>query len=203
MQAFLIGIAGPSGAGKSTFCRRLEQNHTNVGRLKLDDFFCDLDEVSLHNGYKNWDDPASINWNGLILAARTLKFGSHATVPHYDRQLNRCVGEKCILPKEIIIIDGFLTLHHPELRTLLEMSFFFSLPEHLQITRRKERQPWVEEGYLHEVMIPNARKYVMPSSAFATHVINAEHEPDAIYHEILNLISDYNPMARLKSCSSR
>lgn len=185
MPSILIGVAGPSGAGKSTFCRRLEQSHTNVGRLKLDDFFCDLDEVSLYHGYKNWDDPASIDWDGLVTAAEILKSGKSATVPHYDRALNCCVGEKCILPKEIIIVDGFLTLYHAPLREMMHVSFFFNLPEAEQITRRKERQPWVEDGYLHEVMLPNARAHVMPSAAHASHVINALLPPETIYETIL------------------
>ncbi|HBL39105.1 TPA: hypothetical protein DDZ10_00300 [Candidatus Uhrbacteria bacterium] len=189
MPSILIGIAGPSGGGKSTFCRRLERSHTNVGRLKLDDFFCDLDEVGLYKGYQNWDDPSSIDWEGLIRAAEVLKTGESATVPHYDRALNCCVGEKCIIPKTMIIVDGFLTLYHPRLRDLMDISFFFNLPEAEQITRRKERQPWVEEGYLTEVMLPNARAYVMPSAAHATHVIDALEPPETIYDMILERLN--------------
>ena len=189
MPSILIGIAGPSGGGKSTFCRRLERSHTNVGRLKLDDFFCDLDEVATYMGYRNWDDPSSIDWEGLIRAAEVLKSGESATTPHYDRALNRCVGEKCLLPKAIMIVDGFLTLYHAELRELMDVSFFFNLPEAEQITRRKERQPWVEEGYLTEVMLPNARAYVMPSAAHATHVIDALEPPETIYDMILERLN--------------
>ena len=185
MPSILIGIAGPSGAGKSTFCRRLEQSHTNVGRLKLDDFFCDLDEVRFYHGYQNWDDPANIDWDGLVQAARILKSGQSATTPHYDRALDRCVGEKCILPKEIIIVDGFLTLYHPDLRALMDASVFFHLPEAEQLTRRKERQPWVKDGYLHDVMLPNARAYVLPSAAHATRTIDARESPEVIYDTLL------------------
>lgn len=185
MPSILIGVAGPSGGGKSTFCRRLEQSHTNIGRLKLDDFFCDAEEVGHCNGYCTWDHPSSIDWDGLITAAKILKSGASATVPHYDRALDRCVGEKCLLPKEIITVDGFLALHHPALREMMDMSFFFHLPETEQLARRKARQPFVQEGYLHEVMLPNARAYVMPSAAFATHVIDALLPPEMIYERIL------------------
>ena len=185
MPSILIGIAGPSGAGKSSFCRRLEQSHTNIGRLKLDDFFCDANDVGICNGFQNWDHPSSINWDGLIRAARILKSGASATVPHYERALNRCVGEKCLLPKEIITIDGFLALHHPALREMMDTSFFFRLPETEQIARRKTRQPSVQEGYLRNVMLPNARAFVMPSAVYAIHTIDALLPPDTIYENIL------------------
>ncbi len=85
-----------------------------------------------------------------------------------------------------MIVDGFLTLYHPKLRSLMDASFFFNLPEAEQITRRKTRQPWVEEGYLTEVMLPNARTQVMPSAAHATHLINALESPEVIYETILD-----------------
>ncbi|MDA1038307.1 MAG: AAA family ATPase [bacterium] len=189
MKTTLIGIAGPSGAGKSTFCRKLEQSHRNVGRLKLDDFFCNIEDVDYFKGYQNWDDPKNINWRGLVEAAKILKDGVSATIPHYDRMIDKCIGEKCVLPKEIIIIDGFLTLHHPELRELLDLSFYFDLSEKEQITRRKLRQPWVEDGYLNEVMIPYARLHIFPSAKHATHVVNAKREPEEIYNDILTKIT--------------
>lgn len=199
MTSYLIGIAGPSGAGKSTFCRRLEREHTNVGRLKLDDFFCDATDVGHLNGYQNWDDPSSIDWVPLIHAAKTLKSQGHATVPHYDRALDKRTGEKCLMPKDLVIVDGFLTLHHPELRSLIDVSFFFNLSEPEQVSRRKARQPWVEDGYLQDVMLPNARTYVMPSAKFASHVIDAHAAPETIYTDILSLLHSHNIHPILKA----
>lgn len=192
MSSILIGIAGPSGAGKSTFCRRLEQSHTNVGRLKLDDFFCDLEEVPIKDGYQDWDDPSCIEWDGLVHATTILKNGVSATIPHYDRALDRCTGKKCVLPKQIMIVDGFLTLYHPPLRALLDLSFFFTLPEPEQITRRKARQTWVEDGYLEKIMIPRARMHVMPSAEHATHIIDACETPESIYETILHHLSSHD-----------
>lgn len=191
-MAFLIGIAGPSGAGKSTFCRRFERENTNVGRLKLDDFFCDIDDLDFIDGYQNWDDPKNIQWEPLIEAARKLKEDELCEVPHYDRAQDKCVGTKCILPKQIILVDGFLTLHHPELRNLFDTSFFFQLDEVNQIFRRKERQPWVEDGYIEHILLPNARKYVMPSSAHAHEVIDASLSKDDVFKLIESKIKQYS-----------
>ncbi|MFH1631439.1 MAG: hypothetical protein ABIA47_00225 [bacterium] len=174
MKPYLIGIAGPSGAGKSIFSRLIQSSFANVSRLKLDDFFKDIEDVQEHNGIIHWDEPSSIKWGELIKATRDLKSGKYAIVPNYSRKDDRQIGEKCVFPADIMIIDGFMTLVNPELRGLLDLKLFFSLSEDSQLKRRKIRQPWVEEAYLYEMMLPSSRKYIMPSRQYADHVINAE-----------------------------
>ena len=171
---FLIGVAGPSGAGKSVFCKLVQSTFAGVSRLKLDDFFKDMADVPKLDEWVNWDQPSSIKWPELIKATRDLKTGSHAVVPNYSRELDCCVGEKCVFPSEIILIDGFMCLYNEELRDLLDLKLFFNLSEHSQIRRRKERQPWVEDGYLENVMLPAARTYILPSKQHADYVLNAE-----------------------------
>lgn len=188
MSPYLIGIAGPSGAGKSIFCKLMQANFQGVSRLKLDDFFRDIEDVPKYKEWINWDQPSSIKWDLLIKAATDLKAGSHAMVPNYSRAEDRMVGEKCVFSSPIILVDGFLTLHRPELRELLDLSIFFTICEDSQLKRRKLRQPWVEEGYLQEVMLPNARKYVMPSAKHADFIVNAELMPQGVADRCLGLI---------------
>lgn len=174
MKTFLIGIAGPSGAGKSEFCRLMQQSFPGVTRLKLDDFFVDLQDIPRKGEWLDWDRPDAIKWQQLIKAAESLKNNIPAIVPNYSR-LNDCtIGEKCVFPSKIVLVDGFMTLHNPQLRALLNTSIFFKLSEDSQIKRRKERQPWVEDGYLHHIMLPASRKYILPSADFADFVVNAE-----------------------------
>lgn len=149
-------------------------NFAGVSRLKLDDFFKDIDEIPKLGAWKDWDDPAAIKWNRLVQAAQDLKQGKYAIVPNYSRKDDRTVGEKCVFSSPIILVDGFLTLHDERLRDLLDLSFFFNLSEDSQLKRRKERQPWVEDGYLDNVMLPRARQYVIPSAQYADVIVNAE-----------------------------
>lgn len=174
MKPYLVGIAGPSGAGKSEFCRRMQNDYQGVTRLKLDDFFVDKSEIGIKDGFQDWDRPDAIKWPQLIKAAQDLKKGRAAVVPNYSRKDDRVIGEKCVFSSEIILVDGFMTLYHPELRNLLDFKIFFKLSEHSQLRRRRERQPWVEEGYLHHIMLPAARQYIMPGAQYADLVINAE-----------------------------
>lgn len=174
MKPYLIGIAGPSGAGKSEFCRLMQQSFKGVTRLKLDDFFVDINDIPRKGAWLDWDRPDAIKWQELLLAAKALKQNSSAIVPNYSRKDDCTIGEKCVFPSEIVLVDGFMTLYHPELRSLLDTSIFFRLSEDSQIKRRKERQPWVEDGYLQNVMLPASRTYILPSSQYADFIVNAE-----------------------------
>lgn len=174
MQSFFIGIAGPSGAGKSLFCRHFQKRYANISRLKFDDFFKDLEDVTNIGESKDWDNPSSIKWNELLQAACDLKSGRYAVVPNYSRMHDRMIGEKCVFPAPIMLVDGFMTLVNEKLRELIDLSIFFDLSRDSQITRRRERQPWVKDHYLHNVMLPNAKKYIMPSKQHADIVIDAE-----------------------------
>lgn len=186
----LIGIAGPSGAGKSSFCRHIQASIPQTTRLKLDDFFKDITEVPKLDQWTNWDHPDSLHWDELIQAARDLKAGHYAIVPNYYRKEDRRIGEKCVFSSPVILVDGFMSLYHPELRALLDFSLFFDLSEESQIRRRKERQPWVEDGYLSHIMLPAARTYILPTKAYASVVINAEPSEEEVAKQGLVLIQE-------------
>ena len=174
MQPYLIGVAGPSGAGKSVFCRLMQSTFKGVSRLKLDDFFKDIEHVPKIGKAINWDDPSSIKWKELVAAAQNLKTEKYALVPNYSRKDDRQIGEKCVFPSDIILVDGFSCLVMPELRDLLDLKLFFRLSESSQLKRRRLRQPGVQDEYLYNVMLPNSRKHITPSSVHADYIINAE-----------------------------
>ncbi|MDP2631229.1 MAG: hypothetical protein Q8P30_00485 [Candidatus Uhrbacteria bacterium] len=202
MKPYLIGIAGPSGGGKSIFCRLIQSTFANVSRLKLDDFFKDIEDVPKFKNWIYWDHPNSIKWDGLIRAASDLKSGKHAIVPNYSRKDDRQIGEKCVFPAEIMLVDGFMTLVNPELRELLDLKIFFNLSEDSQIKRRIMRQPWVEEGYLHQIMIPSAREIIMPSKQYADYIVNAELPVQSVADHGISIVS-HELLHRLKKLEKR
>ncbi len=188
-KPYFIAIAGPSGAGKSVFCRLMQSNFAGVSRLKLDDFFKDIDDVPKILDWTNWDDPTSIKWDELVKAATDLKSGHYAIVPHYSRKDDKMVGEKCVFSSPIILVDGFLSLYDPRLRDLIDLKIFFNLSEDSQVKRRKLRQPWVEDGYIENVLLPNARKHVIPTKDFADFIVNAELPPQSVADYCVGIIS--------------
>ncbi|MBU4314947.1 hypothetical protein KJ673_00910 [Patescibacteria group bacterium] len=191
MKPYIIAVAGPSGAGKSLFCRILQSRYSNVSRLKLDDFFKDKDDVPVIDGCINWDHPDSLKWDIMVQALKDLKDGKHAMVPHYSRKDDKCVGEKCVLPAEVMLFDGFMTLVNPELRDLIDLKLYFDLSEDSQIKRRRMRQPWVEDDYLYKIMIPAARMFIAPGKQYADYIINAELLPVGVSEQCINLIHSH------------
>jgi len=188
-KPYFIGIAGPSGAGKSVFCRLMQANFAGVSRLKLDDFFKDVGDVPKILDWTNWDDPLSIKWDELVQAAAALKSGKYAIVPHYSRKEDRMVGEKCVFSSPIILVDGFLSLYDERLRDLIDLKIFFNLSEDSQVKRRKLRQPWVEDGYIENVLLPNARQHVIPTKHHADFIVNAELPPQSVADYCVGIIS--------------
>jgi len=151
-------------------------------RLKFDDFFCDEADVDRHPlGFANWDNPSSIKWELLQMALMNLKAGLSVTIPDYQRRQNKMVGTKCVQPAPIILLDGYQVLHDPGVREQLDFALYFDLEEDLQIDRRIARQPSVDRGYLYHVMIPAARAFLYPTKKYATHIVNASQEPEAVY----------------------
>lgn len=191
MKPYFIAVAGPSGAGKSLFCRILQSRYSNISRLKLDDFFKDIEDVPTIDNCINWDHPDSLKWEPMIEAAKDLKAGQHAIVPHYSRMDNRQVGEKCVFPAEVMLFDGFMTLVNPELRELIDLKLYFDLSEDSQIKRRKMRQPWVKEDYLYKIMLPAARTFIAPTKQYADYVINAELNPTGVAEQCINVIHSH------------
>lgn len=187
-KPYFIGIAGPSGAGKSVFCRLMQSNFEGVSRLKFDDFFKDIDDMPKVESWVKWDDPISIKWDELVKAATDLKTGNYAIVPHYSRKDDKMIGEKCVFSSKIVLVDGFMSLYDKRLRDLLDLKIFFNLSEDSQVKRRKIRQPWVEDGYLHNVMLPGARKFIMPTIEHADFVVNAELSPQCVADYCIGII---------------
>jgi len=188
MKPYFIAVAGPSGGGKSLFCRILQSRYSHISRLKLDDFFRNIEDIPVIDGCINWDHPDSLKWDLMVQAAKDLKAGKHAMVPNYSRKDDRQVGEKCVFPAEVMLFDGFMTLVNPELRELIDLKLYFNLSEDSQIKRRKMRQPWVKDEYLHSIMLPAAREFILPTKQYADHVINAEMNPAGVAEQCINII---------------
>ncbi len=190
MQPLIIGIAGPSGAGKSSCCRVIENALKGVTRFKLDDFFKDEADVPKLGEATQWDEPEALKWDQLLRAVSDLRAGQEIFVPDYSRHENKQIGEKLIRPSEIILVDGFMSLYHPELRELLDLKLFFDLSEESQLIRRRQRQPGVQEDYLYNVMLPAARQYIMPSKVFADFIIDAEQPEPIVAQTCLGIITN-------------
>jgi uridine kinase len=196
IKPFLLGVAGGSGSGKTYFSRAL---HARVGSEKSqviyqDNFYIDQSHRFDHDGGSvNFDHPNSIDFQLLAECLKMLKAGQTTQIPMYDF-VTHSRHKKTIevKPKDLIIVEGILIFHPPEVRDLFDERIFFDTTEELRFQRRlardiKERgrsPEGVRQQFLNQVK-PMHDTYVEPSKAFA-HTVSQDLNQ---FHNTLDRIS--------------
>ncbi len=191
MAPFFLGVAGGSGSGKTFFARSMHQRlgSENCEIIYQDNFYFDHSKsFDKDGGRVNFDHPDSIEFSLLAKHLQILKQGNETYIPTYDfvTHSRKTVTEK-IEPKKVIIIDGILIGHVPEVRNLFSELIFFDTPEDLRFSRRLERDvkergrdaAGVRTQFLKQVK-PMHDQFVEPSKAFADFVVTDSGQFDSI-----------------------
>lgn len=183
MKPVLIGIAGGTGSGKSTFTRRIQRAFPHqVTVMYLDSYYKAHDELTLEERRQlNYDHPDAYDIRLLIRDLRALKAGKAITAPTYDfADYNRKKETVRINPARVILIEGILTLHYPELRNLLDIKVYVDADADERILRRVIRDTRdrgrkldnIVEQYLSTVK-PMHYLYVEPTRCYADVIVNS------------------------------
>jgi uridine kinase len=147
--------------------------------LQLDDYFRPEADVPVMNGYANWDDPEALFHQKMAADLKTLKAGQSIIVNTKRPQLNPDflkTGKRIPIefaPKPLIVAEGFLILHYPEIRRQLDLSVYLEAPLDHNLPRRAH-------GKLHNfpndydelVLKPMHHKFVKPSQQYAGQVLD-------------------------------
>lgn len=181
----LIGVAGGSGSGKTYFARylarHLGESHCLI--LSQDNFYRDLSiEFKTDPLRVNFDHPDSIDFELLAEALRLLKARKTAQAPIYDFVSHSRLDEQILLePKPVVIVDGILIFHIPELRELFDERVYVDTPEDLRFQRRllrdmRERGRTAESVHkqFFSQVKPMHDLYVEPSKLHAHRMIRDE-----------------------------
>lgn len=185
-RPYLLGVAGGSGSGKTYFSEALVrelQKHCGRNVCEIvyqDNFYIDQSQrFDRDGGAVNFDHPDSIDFALLAAHLRTLKSGAETEIPTYDFATHQRRPETLkVKPEKIIIVDGILIFHSPEVRSLFDDLIFFQTPEKLRFQRRLERDvkqrgrtpDGVHEQFIKQVK-PMHDLYVEPSKTFATTIV--------------------------------
>ena len=183
---FIIGVAGASGAGKSRLAqelyRRLRSRRpaTDIAILGEDNYYRRRDDLSQQARSEiNYDHPDAIEHELLVEHLQQLKSGLSVSVPEYDFvNHNRSVRSKNLEPAKVLILEGILILHRPDVRNLLDLKLFVDVPLDICLSRRMERDI-VERGrtldsvldQYHATVRPMYFDYIFPSKHFADLII--------------------------------
>lgn len=181
-QPFFIGIAGGTASGKSTVCQLIIHalGDQRVALLSLDDFYRDLTAEERENVIDhNFDDPFAFDVPCVLNVLDTLKFCSPAKTPVYDFCHHRRDPEKQtdVKPADVVILEGILVLHIPEIVQRLNMKLFVDTDDDVRLARRIRRDT-VERGRDVEGVITQYVRFVKP--AFEKYVLPSKLNADVI-----------------------
>ncbi len=198
-EPFFIGIAGGSCSGKTTLGRALqtELGEDRCAIVSMDSYYKPLaafdkqrlDEI-------DFDHPNSIDFDLLHAHLTSLRSREAIALPLYNFSLSDRVGSEILLPKDIIIIEGFLLLTDPKIRSLLNVAVFLDADLDILALRRFERDLFVlnrplsqvKENYFNRVE-PGFKTFVAPTKQFATCTLNAKNPISELVKELQQFLT--------------
>lgn len=182
MKPYIIGIAGGSGSGKSTFAQRLKEAFPDqISLISCDNYYLPHDELPLEErAHLNYDAPEALEFDLMVRHLEELKNGNIALCPLYDfTRHTRSDKITEIEPRPIILIDGILIFHDPNLRECMDLKIYVETDADERILRRAKRDMQergrdldsVIDQYLTTVK-PMHNTYVKPTRIFADIILN-------------------------------
>jgi uridine kinase len=204
-RPLILGIAGCSGSGKTTLARELTQEF-NATLLPLDFYYRCLKHLSPdERTLQNFDHPNSLEIDLLVQNLNDLATGKTTERPIYDfpnhtRVLDRT---ETVPPANVLIVEGILALHYPELRALYDFSIYVNAPNEICLNRRIYRD-MRERGRTEESVRaqfeatakPMADLYVVPSATHASVTVEGTDSLDWSVELILQHLRKNNLLRR-------
>jgi uridine kinase len=140
----VVGIAGGTASGKTTVARRIREalKVAPVAFIDQDSYYRSLSDLSLEERREvNFDHPDAFDTDLLVAHLQALKAGQSVEKPVYDfvESLRDPTRTVTVEPAEIILIEGILVLHMPQVRELLDVKIFVDAEDDVRIIRRLTR----------------------------------------------------------------
>jgi uridine kinase len=200
-RPILIGIGGCSGSGKTTLARELA-SQLKATFFPLDLYYRDLSQFPLDaRDKRNFDHPDSLESELFIEHIRDLAANKTIQRPVYNFSTHSRVPN-CfdpVEPSRIIIVEGILALHYPDLFPLYDLSIYVDAPNEICLNRRIYRD-MRERGRTEESVRaqfeatarPMAELYVLPSKSRATLVVTGTEALDWSVQQIFRELRERN-----------
>jgi uridine kinase len=195
----IIGIAGGSGSGKSTLAARLVEKYPDkIETINLDKYknaSINKEDFPSFKGMVDWDHPDIILWEKILKDIKILQKGVSVTIKirsvlKPQDLVYKKTKFRTIYPREILIIEGYLSLWHEPLRSLFARKYYLDLDEKSRLQRRDKI---ADPVYDKEIHIPAHNKYVEPTKQFADVVLDAsELNEDQMFEEILQDLKKFH-----------
>jgi len=161
----IIGIAGGTGSGKTTVVRRIVESlpEGSVAVIPQDSYYNDQSALPLEVRKKtNFDHPDAFDWPLFAQQIADLRHGRAIEQPTYSYLVCTRLPETIhVEPKEVIIIEGIMSLYDKELRDLMDLKIFVDAGPDERLLRVISRD-MVERGHPLEMLIDKYRDILKP-----------------------------------------
>lgn len=165
MGARLVAVVGGSASGKTTLARQMVEiaGASKVSVVALDAFY-------LANDYKSHEERAAINYDHpnafdsalLHSTLQQLLNGERVHLPRYDFATHTRLSLRDeVIPEELVVVEGILTLNFPMVAGLFHYSVFVDTPEAIRLERRIKRDI-AERGRTKEGVLSQWNRSVQP-----------------------------------------
>ena len=193
----VLAIGGCSGSGKTTLAAELA-TQLDATLFPLDLYYRDLSQFPLDSRHKrNFDHPDSLESELIIEHVRALANGEEIARPVYDfKTHSRVTGAfDRIVPNPVVIVEGILALHFPELQPLYTFTIYVEAPHEVCLRRRIDRdvrdrgrtEESVREQF-YATAHPMAVEFVLPSAASASLTVDGTESIDWSIEQILSAL---------------
>jgi uridine kinase len=140
----IIGVAGASGSGKSLLSKTIvdELGSSQVAVISEDHYYKDRSDIPMEEREKiNYDHPEAFDHELFCYQIQQLLNGYSVDVPVYDYNYHARSNEVLHVgyDKSIIVLEGILIFHDPELRELMDIKIYMDTPSDIALIRRIQR----------------------------------------------------------------
>jgi len=139
----IIGIGGGTGSGKTSLARRIAKHFDpeQVAIVEQDSYYLDRSDMPLSERRKaNFDHPDAFDMELLVWQMGRLKSGEVVEQPIYCcRTHTRTSRTRTVEPCAVVMLEGILVLHPPELRGLMDVKIYVDTPDDVRFIRRLQR----------------------------------------------------------------
>ncbi|RLV95415.1 Nicotinamide riboside kinase [Spathaspora sp. JA1] len=155
-EVILIACGGPSSSGKTTVSKALKYLIPDSVLIHLDDFYFHDSEIPIDSktGLQNWDCPEALDFDRFVKCLYDIKYNH--ILPKIDSlepdanlklsKLEERIFQKMINQssdkfsnKIIVMVDGFMLFHNPEIFNLFDIKLFFHANYETLKQRRESR----------------------------------------------------------------
>ena len=161
----IIGIAGGTGSGKTTVVRKIVESlpKDSVAVIPQDSYYNDQSDMRLEERKKtNFDHPDAFDWTLFGQQIAELRHGKAIEQPTYSYLVCTRLPETIhVEPKEVIIVEGIMSLYDKGLRDLMDLKVFVETSPDERLLRVITRDT-VERGHSLEMLIDKYRNVLKP-----------------------------------------